>query len=99
MFETPREGGGPAHTVPPTAPAWSDDLPRYLRDHVRRLRAILPVISVSIMALRHQNAELDSDIANVLSEHACHALDFEIENFASILAALHCRTRRKEGPT
>ena len=52
---------------------------RILRERVRKLRLILPVISVSIMALHHQNAELDRDIASVLSEHACKALDQQIE--------------------
>jgi hypothetical protein len=54
-----------------------------------------PVISVSIMALHRQNAELDYDIASVLSEHACRPLDEEIENLASLLAS--CTTRCRLG--
>src|SRR5262245_16605217 len=51
-----REGGAPAQTLPPH-PTRDDTLPFELRDHIRRLRLILPVISVSVMALHRQNAE------------------------------------------
>jgi hypothetical protein len=45
-----------------------DALSRELLEHVHRLRLILPVISVSVMALHRQDAESDADIASVLSE-------------------------------
>ena len=89
------QGGTPARTVPPQ-PTLDDSLPIELREHVRRLRIILPVISVSVMALNRQNAELDCDIATVLSQHACEPLDDEIEHLASILASLTCRRRQQE---
>jgi hypothetical protein len=54
-----KEGGSPAHTLPPSHPITDDPLRFELREHVRKLRLILPVISVSIMALHRQNAELD----------------------------------------
>ena len=90
-----KEGGSPAQTLPPSHPFTDDSLRFELREHVRRLRIILPVISVSIMALHRQNAELDCDIASVLSEHACRPLDEEIENLASLLAS--CASRRRLG--
>jgi hypothetical protein len=60
------------------------------------LRLILPVISISVMALHRQNAELDHDIATVLSEHACVPLDDEIEHLSSLLATCVCRARVRE---
>ena len=42
---------------------------------MRRLKQIVPVISVSILALRHQNAELDGDVASVLAPSASEPLD------------------------
>jgi hypothetical protein len=91
-----KEGGSPAHTLPPTNSTTDDSLRFELREHVRKLRLILPVISVSIMALHRQNAELDDDIASVLSEHACQPLDEEIEHLASLLASCACRPRLGE---
>src|SRR5688572_17292680 len=49
------------------------------------------VISVSVMALHRQNAELDHDVASVLSKHACVPLDEEIEHLQCILASLAWR--------
>jgi hypothetical protein len=46
---------------------------------------ILPVISVSLLALRRQNAELDEDIALVLQQHVCIPLDIEIEELDELL--------------
>jgi hypothetical protein len=91
-----KEGGSPAQTLPPSHLTPDDPLRFELREHVRKLRLILPVISVSIMALHRQNAELDGDIASVLSEYACQPLDDEIENLASLLASLTSRCRQGE---
>jgi hypothetical protein len=59
-----------------------------LLEHVLHLRLILPVISVSVMALRRQDAESDTDIACVLSEQVCEPLDGEIERIESMLVTL-----------
>jgi hypothetical protein len=56
-----------------------------LLEHVLHLRLIFSVISVSVTALRHRDKESDSDSASVLSQHACDALDSEIERIESIL--------------
>ena len=98
MFQTnePKEGGPAGRTLAFTQPTQDDELPKHLREHLRRLRLILPVISVSVLALNRQNAELDHDIATVLDQHACEPLDFEIEHLESILASLTCRHHRKE---
>ena len=91
-----KEGGSPAQTLPLSPPTADDPLRFELREHVRKLRRILPVISISIMALHRQNAELDYDIASILSEHACQPLDEEIENLSALLAAYVSQARQRE---
>jgi hypothetical protein len=54
------------------------------------------MISVSVIALHRQDAEADTDIAYVLSEHACEPLDSEIERIESILASYPRRRREQE---
>jgi hypothetical protein len=91
-----KEGGEPARTLPPAQTTHDDPLAIELREHVRRLRLILPAISISVMALHLQNAELDHDIASVLSHNACEPLDDEIEHLTCILASLTWRHRQQE---
>jgi hypothetical protein len=89
MFHSPHhqtEGGLAAQTLPPQSTE-DDPLALDLREHVQHLHLILPVISVSVLALHRQNAELDTDIASVLSQHACEPLDSEIARLESILAS------------
>ena len=83
-------------TLPSTQPAHDDSLPRELLDHIDRLRLILPVISVSVMALNRQDAESGADIAFVLNEHACEPLDREIERIESLLASCLWRHQQEE---
>jgi len=89
--------GNPAHAVPHPQPNL-DELPIRLRKHVQRLRLVIPVISVSVMALRQQNAELDEDIASVLHRHASDPLDIEIEELEAFLESLMPR-RAEDVPT
>jgi hypothetical protein len=91
-----KEGGSPAQTLPPS-PSTTDDTLRFeLREHVRKLRVIVPVITVSIMALRRQNAELDHEIASVLSEYASQPLDDELEHLSELLVSHASRCRQTE---
>ena len=90
-----KEGGSPAYTLPPSTWTTDDCLRFELREHVRKLRLMLPVISVSIMALHQQNAELDYEIASVLSEYASGPLDEEIEHLELVLAA--CASHSQQG--
>ena len=83
-------------TLPPIPATDDDSLPRELLDHIDRLRLILPVISVSVMALNRQDAGSDADISFVLHEHACEPLDREIERIESLLASCLWRHRQKE---
>jgi hypothetical protein len=94
MFQDSSRGNGP-HTVSPLHPTLDERLVPHMREHVRRLKQILPVISVSIMALRQQNAELDEDIACVLHQSAVDPLDHEIEDLEGLLESL-ATTPRKE---
>ena len=98
MLETLREpeSGNAAQTLPPSHPAQDDSLQQELLEHVLHLRLILPVISVSVMALRRQEAESDTGIACVLSEHACEPLDCEIERIESMLVTRLRRQRQQE---
>jgi hypothetical protein len=88
MFRDNVFGGDAARTVSPTPLNLDEQFPARLREHVQRLQLILPVISVSVLALRHQNAELDEDIASVLHQHACDPLGLEIEQLEEFLESL-----------
>ena len=91
-----KEGGSPAQTLPPSHLATDASLRLELREHVRKLRVIIPVITVSIMALRRQNAELDYEIASVLSEFVCQPLDEELEDLSELLALCVRQSRQRE---
>ena len=90
------ESAPSTQTLPPIPSTHDDSLPRELLDHVDCLRVILPVISVSVMALNRRDAESDSDIAFVLSQHVCDPLDREIERVESLLAAHISRQQQQE---
>ena len=83
-------------TLPPIPSTHDASLPRELLEHIDRLRLILPVISVSVMALHRRDAESDTDIALVLNEHACEPLDREIERIESLLASCLWRNQQEE---
>ena len=87
MFQKPAERGGlAAHTISPLHLHADDPLRTRLREHVQRLKLIIPVISVSVLALKAQNAELDEDIASLLDLHANAPLDVEVYELEALLA-------------
>ena len=90
------EAGASTETLSPMRDTHDDSLPRELLELIHRLRLILPVISISVMALHRQDAESDTDIASVLSQHACEPLDTEIERIESLLASRAWRCRQEE---
>ena len=94
MFRDNVSRGEPALTVSPTPFSLDEQLPARLREHLQRLELILPVISVSVLALRQQNAELDEDIASVLHQHAIDPLGLEIEQLQELLESLPARCRK-----
>lgn len=51
MFDNISRGPA-AHTVPLPNPTLDEQLPIRLRTHMQRLRLILPVVSVTVLALR-----------------------------------------------
>jgi hypothetical protein len=90
------ERGSVAQTLTSTGRALDDSLTHELLELANRLRLILPVISVSVMALRRQDAEADTDIASVLTESAWLPLDSEIERVESMLGARSWRHTQRE---
>jgi hypothetical protein len=87
MFEF-AEGGTPVHSVFPIHSGPDEQIPFRLREHVRRLKRIVPVISISVLALKAQNADLDGDVASVLHHQASEPLDQEIEELEALLESL-----------
>jgi hypothetical protein len=79
MFRDSGFGREAACTVSLTTLNLDEQLPARVHEHVQPLKLILPVVSVSVLALKRQDAELDDDIAWVLHRHACDPLDLEIE--------------------
>jgi microsomal dipeptidase-like Zn-dependent dipeptidase len=63
-----------------------EQLSHGLREHIERLRLVQSVVSLSVMALRRQDAERDEDIASVLDHHAANPLDEEISHVEALLA-------------
>ena len=98
MSHTVHEPGGSAtaNSLQSAQSGGTDSLPRELLEHIHRLSLILPVISVSVMALQRQAAEADADIASVLSQHACEPLDSEIERIESLLSSRVWRSEHQE---
>lgn len=60
----------------------------HLEDLLRRLRLIMAVIHTSASALRHQNADSDTEIAAVLERHAADRLSVEIEQLETLIRRL-----------
>lgn len=71
-----------------------DETHELLRVSLRKLRLTMSVITTAVGALRHQNADSDEDVANVLQRCASDRLDIEIEKIAALLARLD-RLRRR----
>lgn len=74
-------------------------LQRQLRAHplpaLARLRAVRSTITTSALALRHQNADADADVARVLVHSAAGPLDAEIERLETFLHALQGRAPKE----
>lgn len=89
MFEF-ADTAATSSSIPPfsSASLAEEQIPFRLREHVRRLKRIVPVISVSVLALKAQNADLDGDVAEVLHHQASEPLDLEIEELEALLESL-----------
>ena len=55
---------------------------------VLHLRQIQSAVIVAVAALRHQGAERDEDIANVLQHNVVDALEDQIEKTEAVLRSL-----------
>jgi len=77
-------GGSPASTLPTQLTLDERSLVR-LQDHLQQLQLIVPVISVTALALRRQSAEQDEDIAGVLMRHAGDPLALEVARLELLL--------------
>jgi hypothetical protein len=62
-----------------------------VRAHLAQLLCHLELARATVVsssaALRHQNCELDADVANVLQRHVAEVLGTQIERLEQILAA------------
>jgi hypothetical protein len=97
MFEFADSATASASVPPFAAEEYlaEEQLPFRLREHVRRLKRIVPVISVSVLALKAQNADLDGDVAEVLHHQASEPLDVEIEELEALLESLATKRARQ----
>src|SRR5262245_5960139 len=93
MFTSPKEGGPAARTLSLTQVTTDDPLRQRLLEHLQNLRSVLPIITVTVMALHRQDAELDKEIARVLDQHASEPLDAEIEAIEALLASVEAPCR------
>ena len=65
-----------------------------LEEVVAHLRQIQSAVVVAVVALKHQCAERDEDIANLLQQSVVDRLEDQIEKTAAVLRALAARSRR-----
>jgi hypothetical protein len=65
-----------------------------IEEVVQHLRQIQSAVVVAVAALRHQGAERDEDIANVLQRSVVDKLEDQIEKTESVLRALSSRSRK-----
>jgi|SRR5688572_14909678 hypothetical protein len=60
----------------------------HLQDLIPRLRLTMAVVSVCAVALRHQNADSDGDVADVLQRHAADRLSVELDQLERVVRRL-----------
>ena len=60
----------------------------HLREHAQGLNQIVSVLTVSILALRAQDAESDHDIATVIDRHASVPLDLLADELEFLLESI-----------
>ena len=81
----------PYRCVRETLPSLAGAAPARLRAHLSQISGRLEVaratVVASVAALRHQNCELDQEVATVLQRHVADVLGTEIERMEPLLAA------------
>jgi len=73
--------------LPPPRSVSAARVRAHLAQLVDRLELARATVVSSAAALRHQNCELDADVANVLQRHVSETLGTEIERLEQLLAA------------
>jgi hypothetical protein len=59
-----------------------------LQDVIAGLRALQSTLAVAIGALRHQNADIDADIANLLQRSVSNPLEGHVQKLEVMLSRL-----------
>jgi hypothetical protein len=62
-----------------------------LEDVIRQLRQFQSTVAVAVGALRHQNADIDADIANLLQRSVSNSLESQIEKLQALRRRLGAR--------
>lgn len=66
-----------------------------LQEIIDSLKALPSVLAVAISALREQNADLDTDVANLLQRTVSHPLQDQIQKLEALLSRLPATPSRK----
>jgi hypothetical protein len=85
---TSKSTGKPASSLTPALITLHRQLQLHLRPTVERLRLAQSAIITSAFALRHQNADCDTEVARVLLRCAADPLEGEIERLEELLRTL-----------
>jgi hypothetical protein len=76
---------------PPPPPYGKEALPPQVQTHLSELtlnlEAIRSAVAVSVAALRHQNCEIDEDVARVLQRSVSDKLQDEIDKAAQLVGS------------
>jgi len=65
-----------------------------LEEVIQHLRQIQSAVVVAVAALRHQSAEHDEDVANLLQRSVVDKLEDQIEKTEGVLRAVAARARK-----
>ncbi len=96
---SPSPGSGGTSGEPPSDPAARERerLLDFLHWRILRLRLIMHVVYVSVLALQKQNADSDVEVAHVLQRYAGDKVCLEIEEIEKFVKTLKRATRASAG--
>ena len=94
---SPGSGGTPGNPAPDAAAKEHERLLDAFRTHILHLERIMDVVEVSVMALFHQHADQDVEVARVLRSYASNKLCLEIEAANKLLKSLKRGPRESGG--
>jgi hypothetical protein len=64
-----------------------------LQEVIARLKGLQSTLTVAVSALRHQNADIDADIANLLQRSVGDPLQQQVEKLETLLTRLAAAAR------